>query len=150
MSYSWGSRSAANLATCHLDLITVADFVLAMEIVDLAILWGFRDKEQQNGMFNAVPPTSGVEWPNSYHNAMDAHGVPLSDALDFGPWVMLPSGKMGIPWMDTHAFAMVGGLFLAAGDQLDIGLTWGGDFDRDGLTIDHSLGDYGHIQRIRT
>jgi len=150
MSYNWGTRTAANLATCHLDLITGRNFVLAMKIVDLAILWGFRDKAQQNGMFNAVPPASGVEWPDSYHNALDDQGVPLSDALDFAPWVLLPNGKMGVPWMDTHAFAMVGGLFLAAGSQLDIGITWGGDFDRDGLTIDHRLGDYGHIQRIRT
>lgn len=149
MSYSWGTRSAANLVTCHIDLITVANFVLAMEIVDLAIIWGWRNEEQQNGMFNAVPPTSNTEWPDSYHNMMQ-EGEPHSDALDFAPWVLLPNGKMGIPWMDTHAFAMVGGLFLAAGDHLNIGITWGGDFDRDGLTIDHKLGDYGHIQRIRT
>ena len=149
MSYRWGGRSATNLATCHLDLITVADFVLDMEIVDLVILWGWRNKDQQNGMANAIPPTSNVFWPASYHNMTDDKGMPLSDALDYAPWLKLPSGKMGIPWKDTHAFAMIGGLFLAAAAHLDIGLTWGGDFDRDGLTIDHSLGDYGHIQRIR-
>lgn len=147
--YSWGMGSKTRLATCHPDMVTVADFVLGMGIIDLTILWGYRSKGEQNAMADAVPPTSMVYWPMSYHNMTDEKGMPLSDALDFAPWLLLPNGKMGIPWKDTHTFAMVGGLFLAAGAALEIPVVWGGDFDRDGLTIDHSLGDYGHIQRVR-
>jgi hypothetical protein len=54
---------------------------------------------------------------------------------------------MGIPWQDTHAFAVLGGLMIAAGEILEVPLVYGGDWDMDGLTTDQSLMDWGHCQK---
>ena len=83
----------------------------------------------------------------SYHNAEDADGQPRSDACDFAPWIILPSGKPGIPWRDTSLFCLVAGIIMAAAHIEAVAITWGGDFDRDGSTQDQTLADLGHIQR---
>ena len=89
---------------------------------------------------------SRVMWPDSNHNAINSEGQPESTALDFAPWLRLPNGKMGIPWEDTHAFAILGGLFIAAGHFLGTPITYGGDWDSDGSTEDQTLMDWGHIE----
>ena len=54
---------------------------------------------------------------------------------------------MGIPWNDTHAFAVLGGMMIAAGESLDVPIVYGGDWDMDGTTTDQRLMDWGHIQK---
>ena len=71
-----------------------------------------------------------------------------SNALDFTPWGRLKDGRMGPPWDDTHSFAMLGGLFLAAGKIRSVGLRYGGDWDGDGSTQDQTLMDWGHVELI--
>jgi|19_taG_2_1085344.scaffolds.fasta_scaffold00186_14 peptidoglycan L-alanyl-D-glutamate endopeptidase CwlK len=142
--FSYGAVSKRKLLSCHPDLRAVAGKALGYGVVDISIIWGWRNEEAQNQMVRNVPPTSTKLFPNSYHNAMDDDGNPLSDAFDFAPWI-----NGSIPWHDEKAFVLVGGLMLAAAADLDIGVTYGGDWDRDGLIEEHSLGDFGHIQRIR-
>ena len=74
-------------------------------------------------------------------------GLPLSDAVDFAPWITLRNGKKGIPWSDNNLFCLVAGIVLAAASIESVSITWGGDFDRDGSTEDQSLADLGHCQR---
>lgn len=112
--------------------------------IDLSIIWGYRDKGEQNGL---DPRVTNARWPQSYHNAVDHKGDPQSEAVDFAPWVLMPSGKMGIPWRDNNLFCMVAGIVLAAAFIEEVELTWGGDFDRDGHTTDQTLADLGHMQR---
>ena len=84
---------------------------------------------------------SKKRWPDSKHN-FTVEGIgPSSQAFDFGPWV-----NGGIPWDDTHLFALIAGVFFAAADDLKIKLRWGGDWDMDGLTTDQTFMDWGHME----
>ncbi len=144
--HQYGQSSQAKLDSCHPDLERVFKRALRMtpDAIELTIVWGFRSKAEQNGL---DPSVTNARWPDSYHNTLDNHGDPLSDAVDFAPYITLPSGRKGIPWRDENLFCMIAGIVLAAGNLEGVALTWGADFDRDGSTRDQTLGDLGHIQR---
>lgn len=144
--HQYGPASRAKLESCHADLERVFKRALTMtpEAVDMTIVWGFRNKAEQNGL---DPSVTNARWPESYHNTLDENDDPLSDATDFAPWITLPSGRKGIPWRDENLFCMLAGIVLAAAHIERVALTWGADFDRDGSTRDQTLGDLGHFQR---
>lgn len=146
--YVFGKSSEGKLLTVREDLRSVPYRVLGYQIFDFTIVWGWRGEEVQNQAF--LSGASDKEWPNSMHNHMVKNEaglmVPESLAFDFAPWCMLPSGKMGIPWKDEHAFAVLGGMFIAAGAELGVLVVYGGDWDMDGTTTDQNLMDWGHAQ----
>jgi len=142
--YSYGTRSTTMLSTVHPDLRAVAHKVMSWQVFDLAIICGYRGKEAQLRAF--MLGNSTKKFPFSTHNTVDENNMPCSNALDFAPWVYLPSGKWGIPWNDTHAFAVLGGMFVAAGAALDTPIVYGGDWDMDGNTKDQTLMDWGHAE----
>ena len=145
-NHSYGPASNAKLMTCHDEIRVVMSAALKLTppSLDITIVHGFRDKDGQNSI---DPRFTTKRWPASYHNATDDAGDPCSDACDWAPWIRLRSGKMGIPWTDVKMFSFLGGIIQAAAAELDIAITWGGDFDRDGSTEDQTLADVGHIQR---
>ncbi len=143
--FIYGKGSQAKLATVHHELREVFELALSWQIYDIAIIHGWRGEEIQTQAF--LEGNSDKEWPNSKHNFLDENDEPLSVAVDYGPWCMLPSGIMGIPWKDTHAFAVIGGILLAASHQLHYNMRYGGDWDMDGLTTDQNLMDWGHLER---
>lgn len=137
MTWHYGKSSRAKRDGCTPNLINVMNRGLEISPVDIAIVWGWRGEETQTGMFRSG--VSQKEWPNSEHNWMD-EGEPCSRAFDFAPYIG------GIPWTDTHAFALVAGVFFAAASELGVILRWGGDWDMDGLTIDQTFMDWGHLE----
>ncbi len=80
-------------------------------------------------------------WPFSEHNFM-LDGKPHSKAFDFAPHL----GRRGIPWEDTHLFALVAGVFFAVARELGVKLRWGGDWNMNGLTTDQTFMDWGHLE----
>ncbi len=137
MNWSYGKASRQNRDTCSEGLIRVIDRGLSLSPVDIAIIWGWRGEQVQTGLFRSG--ASEKEWPFSEHNFMQ-DDEPCSKAFDFAPYVN------GIPWEDTHSFALVAGVFMAAASIEGVILRWGGDWDMDGLTIDQTFMDYGHME----
>jgi len=135
--FRYGSTSRKNRDSCAPPLIAVMDLGLKRSPVDIAIVHGFRGKDLQNSLF--ASRASKKKWPESEHNFM-LDDLPHSKAFDFAPFVG------GIPWDDTHAFALVAGVFFAAAQELGVRLRWGGDWDMDGLTTDQSFMDWGHLE----
>ncbi len=133
MSFQFGARSQAKLETVDPALRQVAELVMGWNIFDFTIVWGHRGEDAQEDAFRAG--NSSKRWPDSLHNQEP------SLALDFAPWV-----NGAIPWNDTHAFAVLGGMFVAAGEILGTSIVYGGDWDMDGLTTDQRLQDWGHVQ----
>lgn len=144
MTYSFGTRSTNALLTVREDLRAVAYEAMKLQVYDFAIICGWRSEEDQTTAY--MTGASRVRWPDSQHNTTDGQGNPRSNAFDFAPWCRLESGTMGIPWMDTHAFAVLGGIFVAIGSYMGIPIRYGGDWDMDGLSTDQSLMDWGHVE----
>ena len=141
LNHHYGTASNAKLATCHNEIDRVMRKAIQMtpDWIDLPIVWGYRNKTEQNGL---DPRVTNARWPESYHNAEDEAGNPCSDAVDFAPII---NGK--IPWNDTAIFCYVAGIIYAAAVLENVQLTWGNDFDNDGDTKDQTLADIGHFQR---
>ena len=135
----YGKRSASKLVTCHRELQDVFDLYRKKDFYEITIIHGWRGEDIQHQAY--IEGNSTKDWPNSKHNIITPQEEPCSDAVDYGPWTMLPSGKMGVPWKDTHAFAIVGGLLLACSKELGYNLRYGGDWDMDGQTTDQRLMD---------
>ena len=139
--WGYGTRSSGKLRTCHPELMNLFQWYRRQQFFEITIIWGFRNEEVQTDAF--LSGNSTKEWPNSKHNIVDHEGNPLSDAVDFAPWIP----GVGIPWKDTHAFAVIGGILLAGADLLGYNMIYGGDWDMDGQTTDQTLMDWGHIER---
>ncbi len=141
--HTFGTSSNKKLDSCHEEIGRVMRRAIKMTPlwIDLTIVWGFRNKPEQNGL---DPRFTNSRWPSSYHNAEDEDGNPCSEAVDFAPLI---NGK--IPWRDTAIFCYVAGIIYAAAELEGVQLTWGNDFDNDGDTKDQSLADIGHFQRTR-
>jgi len=146
MSWDYGSRSIAKLDTAHHELVETFHLYRQRQFYDITIIHGWRGEAIQHQAF--IEGNSTKDWPDSKHNILGPDGEPLSNAIDYGPWCYVPElGKMGVPWKDTHAFAIIGGLLLACARELGYNLRYGGDWDMDGQTTDQNLMDWGHIER---
>lgn len=136
--FVYGNKSAGRIATCHVRLQDVAMRAIKLTPVDYTIIHGWRGEELQNTLFESG--ASKTPWPESQHNN-EVDEEPCSLAIDFGVWI---NGK--VPWGDTHAFAVVAGVWFAAAEECGATLRWGGDWDMDGLTIDQTFMDWGHVE----
>lgn len=135
---SFGTSSERKLATVDPELVEVPRLVMSWGVYDFTIVWGWRSDQQQ---MDAFLSGASKKKTGSYHQ-VTKNSKPFAQAIDFAPWV-----NGGIPWNDTHAFAVLGGMMIAAGVQLGIPIVYGGDWDMDGLTTDQSLMDWGHFQK---
>lgn len=131
----FSEQSAAKLATCHPDIQAVFNEVIRHR--DCTILEGVRTVETQRHYVE----TGRSKTMNSRH-LMQPDGY--SHAVDAARWP--------VDWQDLKAFALFAGYVLATADQMhqrgEIShrLAWGGDWDGDGATSDHSFFDGPHFQ----
>ena len=144
--FQFGSGSQSKLATVHPDLKAVFDLAITRTTYDFTIVHGWRGEEVQNAL--EASGASTKRYPDSRHNKTDDPTIEnpgfVSDAVDFAPYI---DGK--IPWGETHIFAHVAGVIMAAAVELGVGIRWGGDWDGDGNTKEHKLQDWGHVERVQ-
>lgn len=158
--HAFGARSLQKLSNCHPHLQEVFPLALNWCPFDMTIVFGWRGEEAQEEAFRLG--NSEKRWPESKHNKfmkVDGDLVPQSLAVDAGPWLLNPNtDKFGIPWRpefdDPRAFSVMSGCVFAAHafinerDGTNIQMRWGGDWDRDGLTIDQKFMDLAHFELI--
>ena len=142
-AHRYGKSSERKLEGCDPRIVVVARRGLFLSPYDLTIVWGPRDDEQQ---MQAFLSGNSKKKTGSKHQFVKPDGTPFSQAIDFAPWCQLPDGSFGIPWKDTHAFAVLGGIMLAAAEDVGEPCIYGGDWDMDGTTTDQLLMDWGHLQ----
>lgn len=136
--FVYGNKSASRIATCFVQLQDVAMRAIKMTPIDYTIIRGWSGEEIQNALFESG--ASEKRWPDSQHNH-EQGGAPCSLAIDFAPWI-----NGAIPWKDTHAFAVVAGVWFVAAKECGVTLRWGGDWNMNGLTTDQKLMDWGHVE----
>ncbi len=132
----YGPKSRAQLDTLHPTLARVLyDYAdLAPPELDLSVVCGHRGEAEQNKAYREGASTK--QWPNSKHNAQP------SRAFDFKPHPFPDAAS----WKDLARFARIAGALQLVASQRGIALRWGGDWDRDGATIDERFVDAGHLE----
>lgn len=130
---SWGRKSQKGYDSLNTDLMRLCDQILGKW--DCSILWGFRNKERQEGM--VATGNSQLHFPFSKHNRYP------SAAVDLCPYPIPDWEK------DTHVFRTFGGYVLGVADTMGIKIRWGGDWDGDKDLNDQTFNDLVHFELIR-
>ena len=120
MSYHYSKTSKERLQTCHHLLIDL--FEDAIEIVDIKIVCGSRNEQEQTAVFESG--TSKVEWPDSYHNHVIVPAIgdprPESFAVDAIP--------CPVDWDNLYPFYHLAGIIKGMAKLRGIKIEWGGDW----------------------
>ncbi len=70
--YYYSKRSLDRLFTC--DARQIKLWMEVIKYLDCTILWGYRNEEEQNALYNATPRKSSLVFPESSHNIMPSLG----------------------------------------------------------------------------
>lgn len=151
---TFSEKSKRERDTCHPDLILVLDTAIQETRVDFGINQGHRSPEKQFEYYRKGRELKDGKWvvvgdivttKDGYENK-GKHNIFPSRAFDVFAYAD------GIRWDDIH-LSYLGGLILGVADRLlregkiTHRLTWGADWDNDGLLVyDHRLKDLPHFQ----
>lgn len=108
----------------------------AIKIVDFTVIYGHRDKQDQDAAF--IAGNSKFEWPKSKHNTMP------SMAMDLAPYP--------IDWTSKPAavarFYLLGGIIKSIAYDLGIEVRAGWDWNMDWDLSNNKFNDLGHYELI--
>ena len=122
MTFRFGLRSKTNLLGVHKDLQTVAHLALSLSTVDFTVTEGLRTAARQQELFNK----GASKTLRSRH--ITGHAIDVAALID---------GKLTWAWAEYEQIALA---FKEAARQLDIPITWGGDWTsfKDGVHFELS------------
>lgn len=134
--YKYGTASMERLRTCHSFLQAIFLDVLSLQVIDISIVCGYRNKEEQNKAF--AEDKSKVKWPHGKHNKYP------SEAVDAVPFV---NGNLSYNF--NHC-CFLAGLVIATAKSYPLVLRWGGNWDMDGEPVtDQDFQDLAHYEIVR-
>lgn len=134
--FYYSKKSLDFLASCHPDIRVI--FSEAIKHYDIAVLCGYRGKEEQSDAF--ARKASSVKWPKSRHNRMPSEGI------DFAPFPIKWTDKEKPRFVFLAGFLVGLSQRLKAEGKIKRALVWGGDWDGDLDLCDQTLYDLGHAQ----
>ena len=137
--YWFGEKSEHELSTCRFSLQDLARQVLALEILDFAVIKGYRTDEEQHECFTSDPPSSRLDAgdPAAKHNKKPA------EAFDAVPYI-----EGCLSWNKLHC-CVLAGIILAVAKKLGYEIRWGGNWDMDSEPItDQDFNDLVHFEEV--
>lgn len=152
MTYQFGTQSRQRLATCHPDLVLIAEEALRYSPVDFGISEGVRSDQKQLEYFLAKKSRLDPRIPaqrDKCRHLSDETGV--SNAFDVYAYI---PGKPQLAY-DLNHLSLIGGILTStAARLLDEGritsrVRWGGNWDGDGeIIVDQTFNDLPHLERV--
>ncbi len=136
MKFNWSLPSRRKIETIERNLATVLETALSISPFDITVVYGSRSEEAQTKAFKEG--NSKVRWPNSRHNCPNPGQ--LSRAVDIAPYI-----NGGIPWKDEGTFYCLAGVMMASSNLVGVEISYGGDWNNNGLTEDQTFFDLGHF-----
>lgn len=143
--YVLGPRSIRNLAGVHPDLVRVVNRAMSHQIMDFTVSEGLRTKERQielveKGRSKTLNSKHLVQ-SDGYGHAVDLYPFPIE------MWACdNPRNKNHT--REISRFGLLAGIMISCAREEKVGIIWGGDWDRDGQTIDHTFFDAPHFELI--
>lgn len=131
MSYKFGKRSEAQLATCHTDLQLIMRESLKVSPIDFGIVEGHRSVQDQQKYFKAgKSKIDGIKTKSK-------HNVSPSEACDL---VVVVPGKASHSYEIRHLSYLAGVIhavaeLLLVQGRIKHAIRWGGNWDEDGEII---------------
>ena len=122
MAFSFGARSKRNLVGVHPMLSAVARRALEFGVMDFSVISGDRTQAEQDRLYTQgrTEPGPIVTWTMNSRHLIQADG--FSHAFDFAVYI---GGKL--TWEERY-YDEVGKHMVRVARDLNIPVTWGGDF----------------------
>ena len=120
----FGKRSKERLKGVDVKLVNVLNELV--KIMDVTIIEGLRTKKRQEELVKQG--ASKTKFSKHIEGK----------AVDVAPYP--------IDWEDRDRFHYMGGMIRGIGQQLNIPVRWGGDWDSDGETKDNRFDDLVHVE----
>jgi peptidoglycan LD-endopeptidase CwlK len=148
MSFTFGARSEAGLATCDPQLVKVMREALRLSDVDFGVVQGSRTIEQQRDYFrkgnSKVNPDAYIgNRPKLYAAAkhITGPGMPFSRACD-----IIVSGKKSY---DIPTSCYIAGVVLTCAKNMGVPMRSGINWDQDSeILTDQTLIDAVHFELV--
>tara|TARA_Y100001963_G_scaffold148263_1_gene225869 strand:- start:100 stop:477 length:378 start_codon:yes stop_codon:yes gene_type:complete len=120
----FGKRSKQRLKGVDAKLVNVLNELV--KIMDVTIIEGKRTQERQDELV-----AKGAS-KTKYSKHIEGK------AVDLAPYP--------IDWEDRERFHYMGGMVRGIGQQLNVNIRWGGDWDSDGEIKDNNFDDLVHVE----
>ena len=120
----FGKRSKQRLKGVDTKLVNVLNELV--KIMDVTIIEGLRSQERQDEL--VAKGASKTKYSKHIQGK----------AVDLAPYP--------IDWEDRERFHYMGGMVRGIGQQLNVNVRWGGDWDSDGEIKDNSFDDLVHVE----
>lgn len=137
--FKFSSKSLDSLVGVHPELVDIVHDVMALQVMDFSVIEGLRSIEQQEIYVqqgrSRTMNSKHLKQDTGYSHAIDLYPYPIDMKL-------VNRGDM----REISRFGMLAGLMLSCAKQRGITLTWGADWDRDGVVLDHTFYDAPHFQ----
>lgn len=133
---SYGRASMDRLQHAHPDLQRWCERLILR--FDHTLVCSHRGQEEQEEAFRNGK--SLVHYPFSRHNTYP------SLAVDLAPFDVY-AGR--IDWKAEKRFILLAGMGLQLAAEMNLPITWGGDWDNDTYMRDHEFLDFPHYQLPR-
>ena len=124
----FSKRSKDNLSLVDDRLVRMCQ--MAIQVVDFAVIEGFRTAERQNELYDKG--MSKLKYPQSKHNRNP------SLAIDCVPYP--------IDWQDQRRFYYLAGVFKSIAHSMGFLIRHGGDWDSDDEIKDQNFYDLPHFE----
>mgnify|MGYP003149633315 FL=1 len=120
----FGKRSKQRLKGVDTKLVNVLNELV--KIMDVTIIEGLRSQERQDEL--VAKGASKTRYSKHIQGK----------AVDLAPYP--------IDWEDRERFHYMGGMVRGIGQQLNVNIRWGGDWDSDGEIKDNNFDDLVHVE----
>jgi len=140
--YSFSRTSIKRLSTCEKKIQKVFELAIKRTEIDFGIACGERSVSEQQQLYaqGRTGPGPIVTYVDGI-NKKSEHNYSPSRAVDIYAFV---DGKA--TWNEKYLIYL-GGVITACAIQLGVSLTWGGNWDNDGIIInDQNFQDLPHYQ----
>ena len=128
----WSPRSKKHYDTLD-ERLKVLVTRIKDEVIDISLVSGYRDREEQNGLFEN--DLSTLRFPDSKHNKRPSQAI---DLMPY-PWPLRKEKQWAtLGYIAGHAkrIAVEEGFLIR----------WGGDWDGDGDMTDQNFDDLFHLE----
>tara|TARA_R110002020_G_C16039174_1_gene753556 strand:- start:128 stop:505 length:378 start_codon:yes stop_codon:yes gene_type:complete len=120
----FGKRSKQRLKGVDTKLVNVLNELV--KIMDVTIIEGLRSQKRQDEL--VAKGASKTKYSKHIQGK----------AVDLAPYP--------IDWEDRERFHYMGGMVRGIGQQLNVNIRWGGDWDSDGEIKDNNFDDLVHVE----
>jgi peptidoglycan L-alanyl-D-glutamate endopeptidase CwlK len=137
--YKFSKKSLDKLIDIHPKLVQVVHDAMALQIMDFSVNEGLRSLDRQKHLVrdgkSRTMRSKHLMQSDNFGHAVDLYPSPINMAK-------VIKGDM----QEVPRFGVLAGIIKTCAKRNNVTVIWGGDWDNDGETLDHTFFDGPHFE----